>query len=88
MEQKVPDLTIKDEGCILCADVDGDGIAEIFITGEGNALYGYSRNLISIEGFPLPVWGTPVFADLDGDGIMDCAGAGMDDRLYRWRFKK
>jgi hypothetical protein len=88
MEQSVPDLTIKDEGCILCADVDGDGIAEIFITGEGNALYGYSRNLISIEGFPLPVWGRPVFADLDGDGIMDCAGAGMDDKLYRWRFNK
>ncbi|MDR2211544.1 MAG: VCBS repeat-containing protein [Spirochaetaceae bacterium] len=87
-EQRVPDLAVKEEGCIVSADVDGDGTPEVFITGEGNALYGYSQNMVSIEGFPLPVWGRPVFEDLDGDGNMDCAGAGMDNKLYRWRFKK
>ncbi|MDR1142801.1 MAG: VCBS repeat-containing protein [Spirochaetaceae bacterium] len=87
-EQQAPDLTVREEGCIMAADVDKDGIPEIFISGEGNAIYGYSRNLISIEGFPLTAWGRPAFADLDADGTVDCAAAGMDNKLYRWRFKQ
>ncbi|MDR2663548.1 MAG: VCBS repeat-containing protein, partial [Treponema sp.] len=87
-EQQAPDLTVREEGCITAADVDKDGIPEIFISGEGNAIYGYSRNLISIEGFPLSAWGRPAFADLDADDTMDCAAAGMDNKLYRWRFKQ
>ncbi|MDR2073308.1 MAG: VCBS repeat-containing protein [Spirochaetaceae bacterium] len=87
-EQRAPDFSVKEEGYIGSADIDGDKVPEIFITGEKNALYGYAQNMVSIEGFPLPVWGRPVFADLDGDGNIDCAGAGMDNKLYRWRFTK
>jgi hypothetical protein len=87
-EQQAPDLSVREDGCIVGADVDRDGIPEIFISGEGNAIYGYSRNLISIEGFPLTAWGRPAFVDLDADGSMDCAAAGMDNKLYRWRFKQ
>jgi hypothetical protein len=86
-EQNVPNLTVKEDGAILVQDTGNDSIPEVFITGEGNALYGYSRNLNSLEVFPLPVWGKPVFADFDGDGRMECAGAGMDNKLYRWQFK-
>ncbi|MDR2313544.1 MAG: VCBS repeat-containing protein [Spirochaetaceae bacterium] len=87
-EQQAPDFSVKEEGYIGSADIDGDKVPEIFITGEKNALYGYAQNMVSLEGFPLPVWGKPVFADLDGDGNIDCAGAGMDGKLYRWRFIK
>jgi hypothetical protein len=75
------------EGAVLCADVDRDGTAEIFVTGEANALYGYSRFLLPLAGFPLPVWGRPAFADLNGDGVMECVGAGLDNLLYRWQLK-
>jgi hypothetical protein len=86
-QQRAANLSVRENGVILTADVDGDGEAEVFISGEGNALHGYGSKLLSLEGFPLPVWGRPVFADLDGDGSMDCAASGMDNKLYRWRFR-
>jgi hypothetical protein len=76
-----------EEGSITVVDADGDREGEIFITGSGNALYGYTRNFISLDGFPLPVWGRPCFSDLNGDGRMECAGVGMDNKLYRWQFR-
>ncbi|MDR2766851.1 MAG: VCBS repeat-containing protein [Treponema sp.] len=88
LEQQIPDLRVREEGFIGAADADGDGVPEIFLSGEGNALYAYSRGLNLLEGFPLPVWGRPVIADLDGDGRIDLAGVGMDNKLYRWKFKQ
>ncbi|MDR1211508.1 MAG: VCBS repeat-containing protein [Spirochaetaceae bacterium] len=84
--QNIPGLRAE-EGSITVADIDRDKSPEIFLTGNGNALYGYSRNFISLDGFPLPVWGRPFFGDLDGDGRMECAGIGMDNKLYRWQFR-
>ncbi|MDR2019306.1 MAG: hypothetical protein LBQ14_00905 [Treponema sp.] len=85
--QKIPNLTVKESGYIGVFDADGDKVPEIFFTGEGNALYGYSRNFNSLEGFPLPVWGRPAFGDLNGDGKLECIGVGLDNKLYRWQFK-
>ncbi|MDR0587195.1 MAG: VCBS repeat-containing protein [Treponema sp.] len=76
VEQRVSGLKVKENGFIETFDVDGDGTPEVFITGEGNALYGFSRSLNTLEGFPLPVWGKPVFGDFDGDGSVECIGAG------------
>jgi hypothetical protein len=87
VEQRVSGLKVKENGFIGTFDVDGDDTPEVFITGEGNALYGFSRSLNSLEGFPLPVWGRPVFGDFDGDGSVECIGAGMDNKLYRWKFR-
>ena len=84
---KVPRLTVKEEGYITTADVDGDKKGEIFFSGDGNALHGYSRSFSSLEGFPLPIWGMPVFGDLNGDGRLDIAGIGMDNKLYMWQFR-
>ncbi|MDR2618499.1 MAG: VCBS repeat-containing protein [Treponema sp.] len=86
--QKIPNLEVRESGFISAVDADGDKRPEIFISGEGNALYGYSRNFNSLEGFPLPVWGKPAFADLNGDGKIECTGAGMDNRIYRWQFRQ
>ena len=85
--QKIPRLSVKEGGFITTADIDGDGKGEVFFSGDGNALYGYSRNFSSLEGFPLPVWGKPVFADLNGDGKTEAAGMGMDNKLYMWQFR-
>jgi hypothetical protein len=85
--QRIPRLSVKEEGYITALDVTGDKIPEIFITGDGNALHGYTRNFSSLNGFPLPIWGRPFFGDLNGDGKIECTGAGLDNRLYRWQFK-
>jgi hypothetical protein len=87
LRQEIPDLSVREEGYITAADSDGDKVAEIFFSGEGNALYGYTRNFSSLDGFPLPVWGRPVFLDLNGDGKAECTGAGLDNKLYRWHFR-
>ncbi|MDR1179426.1 MAG: hypothetical protein LBK44_02880 [Spirochaetales bacterium] len=86
LSQAVPGLRAE-EGVIFVSDPDGDGTPEIFFTGEANALYGYSRSFSLLSGFPLPVWGLPAFADFNGDGRMECAGAGLDNLLYRWQFR-
>jgi hypothetical protein len=84
--QRIPGFSVKEEGYITVFNSDGDKIPEIFVTGEGNALHGYSRNFRSLEGFPLPVWGMPVFIE-GGNGKAEIIGMGMDYRLYRWQFK-
>jgi hypothetical protein len=83
--QQIPGFSVKEEGYLAVFDGDGDKVPEIFITGEGNALYAYSRNFRSLEGFPLPVWGRTAFVS-DG-GKPEIIGMGMDNRLYRWQFK-
>ncbi|MBN2509748.1 MAG: hypothetical protein JXB03_05700 [Spirochaetales bacterium] len=59
----------------------------IFISGEGNLLYGLSRDFAPLPGFPVKGWGTPWIGDLEGDGYTDCVSAGLDNTLYGWRFK-
>ena len=88
LSERIPRLNVMEEGYITLADVTHESYgAELFFTGDGNALHGYSRDFRALEGFPLPVWGRPVFGDLDGDGRMDIAGIGMDSRLYMWRVR-
>jgi len=85
--QSIPGFSVMEEGYITIFDCDGDKVPEIFISGEGNALYGYSRNFRSLEGFPLPVWGRPLFVDSAGNAKAEIIGLGMDRKLYRWQFK-
>ncbi|QQO08416.1 hypothetical protein [Breznakiella homolactica] len=85
--QQIPGFSVGEGGSIIAADTDGDKVPEIFVTGDGNLLYGFSRNFISLEGFPLPVWGRPFFGDLNGDRKIECSGVGLDNKLYRWQFK-
>jgi hypothetical protein len=86
LRQRIPRLSVKEEGYITSLDVNGDRIPEIFVTGDGNALHGYARNFSSLNGFPLPLWGRPFFGDLNGDGNLECTGVGLDNKLYRWQF--
>jgi hypothetical protein len=84
--QEIPGFRAE-EGAIVCADIDRDSESEVFVSGDGNALYGFTRNFTMLAGFPLPVWGKPFFGDLNGDGIAECTGAGMDNLIYSWQFR-
>ena len=85
--QPIPNLSVMEEGYITTFDCDNDKIPEVFITGEGNALYAFTRNFRSLEGFPLPVWGRPHFIEAQGSMKAEVFGMGMDRRLYRWHFR-
>jgi hypothetical protein len=87
LSQAIPGLRVQ-EGWLHTADVDGDGEPEVFLSGEANALYGYSRAFTLLAGFPLPVWGRAAFADFNADGMIECVGAGRDNLVYRWQFNK
>ena len=87
LSQKIPNVSIREEGYIMVAYNSGDKDGEIFFSGEGNAFFGYSRHFNSLAGFPLPVWGRPVFGDINGDRKTELAGVGMDNRLYVWQFR-
>jgi len=85
--QNIPGFSVMEEGYIMIFDGDNDKVPEIFITGEGNALYAYTRHFRSLEGFPLPVWGKPLFIPAQGGRKAEIFGIGMDRRLYRWQFR-
>jgi outer membrane protein assembly factor BamB len=85
--QQIRGLSVREEGYITVFDTNGDGIPEIFLTGDGNALHGYTRNFRSLEGFPLPVWGKPFFIPAQGPRRSEVFGIGMDRRLYRYQFR-
>jgi hypothetical protein len=85
--QKIPGFSVMEEGNIMIFDCNNDKVPEIFITGEGNALHAYTRHFRSLEGFPLPVWGKPLFVPAQRGRKAEIFGIGMDRRLYRWQFR-
>jgi len=87
LRQNIPGFSVKEEGFITVFDCDSDKVPEIFISGEGNALYGFNRHFRSLEGFPLPVWGKPLFIEPRGNEKAEIIGVGMDHKLYRWQFR-
>jgi hypothetical protein len=89
--QNIPGFSVMEEGYITTFDCNGDKIPEVFITGEGNALYAFTRNFRSLEGFPLPVWGRPYFIEAKNSPNgkrAEVIGMGMDMKLYRWQFNQ
>jgi hypothetical protein len=93
LSHTIPRLSVREGGYITVADISGGRRNSnapkeaVFFTGEGNALYGYSRNFEALGGFPLPVWGRPLIGDLQGSGKIEVAGMGMDNKLYLWQFR-
>jgi len=87
LSQNIPGFSVKEEGYITIFDGDGDKTPEIYFTGDGNALYAFTRHFRSLEGFPLPIWGRPVFIPAQGNKKSEIFGMGMDRRLYRYQFR-
>ena len=77
---KLPYFSAK-SGHITICDFDEKGGQEIFITGEGNSLYGFNSKLELLPEFPLPGYGNPLFADLNGDNKNDCIVITFDNKL-------
>lgn len=72
---------------LLEYDMNKDGEAEIFVTGDANALHGFSAQMEPLSGFPLSAWGKPWFGDINKDGVVECFAVSMDNRLYGWQLR-
>ena len=74
-----------DDYRITLLDVTGDGKDELFISGGGNALYGYTAGFAPLDGFPLAGTGTPYLLDIDGDSIPELITHGIDSKVHAYK---
>ena len=74
-----------DDYRITLLDVTGDGKDEIFVSGGGNALYGYTSGFAPLDGFPLAGTGTPYLLDIDGDSFPELITHGIDSKVHAYR---
>lgn len=80
IKEKIPYLSAK-EGIITLFDYDDDKEEEIFVSGQGNTLYGFSKNMELLYNFPISGFGNPVFMDVNGDNKKDCLVVTFDSKL-------
>lgn len=73
---------IHESMCITLRDITGDRLDEVFVSGGGNAIYGYSSMLTALEGFPISGISRPIFVDVNSDGREDILTFGIDSKLY------
>jgi hypothetical protein len=69
------------------ADIDGDGLEEIFISHNDWTIHAYKADGTELPGWPFPVVGfqtlfTPAIADLDGDGDLEIISATYQINSY------
>lgn len=83
---KIPNATAKEATLTVC-DSNHNEIFNIFVSVDGNLIYGFNENLELLNGFPLAGNGTPVFADVNGDGSTDCFVLTIDNKLNAWNLR-
>ena len=77
---KIPYFTAK-TGNITVVNYDDKDSEEIFVSGEGNSIYGFNTKLELLPEYPVPGYGNPVFIDLNGDNKKDCLAITFDNTL-------
>lgn len=80
LKVKIPYFNAR-TGRITICDYDGKTGQEIFVSGEGNSLYGFNSQLELLHDFPVSGYGNPVFQDLNGDNKNDCLAITFDNKI-------
>ncbi|MEL3912516.1 FG-GAP repeat domain-containing protein [Treponema pedis] len=75
-----------DDYVITLADLTGDKLDDVLISGGGNSVYAYGSNFIPLEGFPVSGTGNPCLIDVDGDGKPELITCGIDNSIHSYRF--
>lgn len=83
---KIPNLTGK-SSWITGFDYNKDKEQEIFVCGDGNILYGFTKELEFLNNFPVAGYGQPAFADCNGDKKNDCLVLTIDNKLNAWKIQ-
>ena len=86
MAVKIPDASCK-EGFLTAKKIMQKGNSNIFVSLDGNSLYGFSEKLELLPFFPVPGWKNPVFTDLNGDSKADILLLTADDKLAAWNIE-
>lgn len=83
---KIPGLKAK-TGEITVYDYNSDGKEDVFISGDGNLIYGFDENLELLVNFPVSGWGIPGFVDVNGDKKAECLCSSIDNRIHAWKIQ-
>ena len=83
MSVKIPDAACR-EGFLSALKMNEKGNMNIFVSLDGNSLYGFNENLELLPFFPVSGWKNPVFTDVNGDSRSDIILLTADDKLAAW----
>ncbi|MGP1458668.1 MAG: hypothetical protein ACTTKL_05095 [Treponema sp.] len=78
---KIPHVSAK-TGFVTVNSRDKD--ERVYVSSDGNVLYGFTAGLEILPSFPVPGNGRPVFADVNSDGKADCLTLSIDGKLNAW----
>ena len=83
MSVKIPDAACR-EGFLSALKMNEKGNMNVFVSLDGNSLYGFNENLELLPFFPVSGWKNPVFTDVNGDSRSDIILLTADDKLAAW----
>lgn len=83
---QIPDMTAKN-GYLTVSCPEEKGIERVYVSVDGNIIYGFNQNLELLTGFPLAGWGRPLFVDVNADKNEDCLVFSLDNKLSAWNLR-
>lgn len=86
LQVHVPDATSR-EGLISVIAPDEEFHKNLYVSIDGNLLYGFSGSLELLSGFPVVGFGVPAFVDVNGDKSADCFVLTLDKKLNAWNIR-
>ncbi|MBO5137653.1 MAG: hypothetical protein J6B81_04050 [Spirochaetaceae bacterium] len=83
---KIPDSSTRN-GYLRVIRPQDNGPGNVYVSVDGNLIYGFTESLELLSGFPLVGWGIPTFADANADKIADCFVFTLDNKLSAWNLR-
>jgi len=83
---RIPNSTAK-EATLTVSNPNSNRTSNIYISIDGNIIYGFNENLELLSGFPIVGTDKPIFVDINGDGYADCLALTIDNKLNAWNVR-
>ena len=83
---QIPEVTVKN-GYLTVLSPEENGVENIFVSVDGNIIYGFNQGLELLSGFPLPGRGKPLFVDVNSDKNADCLVFSLDNKITAWNLR-
>ena len=84
LEVEIPYFKAK-TGAVTAADYNNDSKKEIFVSGDGNTVYGFTSFMEMIEDLPVSGYNEPVFLDITGDKKNNMLILSIDNYLNAYK---
>lgn len=84
LEVEIPYFKAK-TGAVTAVDYNNDSKQEIFVSGEGNTVYGFTSFMEMIEDLPVSGYNEPVFLDITGDKKNNMLILSIDNYLNAYK---